>query len=104
MGIGPVRPPSMLYDFLAALFRPVAWWGRLKVEGPELVPEEGPLLVVPNHDSQWDPVLVALAIKPARRLRFLARASLWKVPGLAPILYGLHQIPIRRGEDRKSVV
>jgi len=87
----------VLYDFVCALFRPAAWWGRLKVEGLDLVPTEAPLLVVPNHDSQWDPILAALAIKPKRRLRFLARASLWRIPGLAPILYGLGQIPIRRG-------
>ena len=87
----------MLYDLAAALMRPAAWWGRLRVEGLEQVPAEGPLLVVPNHDSQWDPILVGLAIKPRRRLRFLARASLWRVPLLGPILYGLGQIPIRRG-------
>jgi 1-acyl-sn-glycerol-3-phosphate acyltransferase len=87
----------MLYDFLSSLLRPIALWGRMRVEGLDLVPEEGPLLVVPNHDSQYDPILVALAIKPRRRLRFLARASLWRIPGLGPILYGLHQIPIRRG-------
>lgn len=87
----------MLYDLAAALMRPAAWWGRLRVEGLELVPAEGPLLVVPNHDSQWDPILVGLAIKPRRRLRFLARASLWRIPLLGPILYGLGQIPIRRG-------
>jgi 1-acyl-sn-glycerol-3-phosphate acyltransferase len=87
----------MLYDFVCALLRPTAWWGRLRVEGLDQVPAEGPLLVVPNHDSQWDPILAALAVKPKRRLRFLARASLWRIPGLAPILYGLGQIPIRRG-------
>lgn len=87
----------MLYDLLTALFRPAAWWGRLQVEGLEHVPGEGPLLVVPNHDSQWDPILIALAIKPRRRLRFLARASLWKIPGLGTLLYALGQIPIRRG-------
>jgi 1-acyl-sn-glycerol-3-phosphate acyltransferase len=87
----------VLYDLAAALMRPAAWWGRLRVEGLELVPAEGPLLVVPNHDSQWDPILVGLAIKPRRRLRFLARASLWRIPLLGPILYGLGQIPIRRG-------
>jgi 1-acyl-sn-glycerol-3-phosphate acyltransferase len=87
----------MLYDLLSSLLRPVALWGRMGTDGLELVPEDGPLLLVPNHDSQWDPVLVALAIKPRRRLRFLARASLWRIPGLAPILYGLHQIAIRRG-------
>ena len=87
----------MLYDLVAALLRPAALWGRLRTEGLEHVPAEGPLLVVPNHDSQWDPILVALAIKPRRRLRFLARSSLWRIPGLGPILRGLGQIPIRRG-------
>jgi len=42
----------MLYDLAAALLRPLAWWGRLRVEGLDLVPAAGPLLVVPNHDSQ----------------------------------------------------
>jgi 1-acyl-sn-glycerol-3-phosphate acyltransferase len=87
----------VLYDLIATLLRPVAWWGRLRVEGLELVPGSGPALVVPNHDSQWDPVVVGLALRPRRRLRFLARASLWRIPGLGPLLYGLGQIPIRRG-------
>jgi 1-acyl-sn-glycerol-3-phosphate acyltransferase len=86
-----------LYDLIATLLRPAARWGRLGVDGLASVPEEGPLLVVPNHDSQWDPVLVGLALRPRRRLRFLARASLWKIPGLGPLLHGIGQIPIRRG-------
>jgi 1-acyl-sn-glycerol-3-phosphate acyltransferase len=93
----------MFYDFVAALLRPAVWWGRLRVEGLDRVPSEGPLLVVPNHDSQWDPVLVGLAIK-RRRLRFLARASLWRVPGLGPILYALNQIPVHRGRGDASAL
>ncbi|MDP9227532.1 MAG: 1-acyl-sn-glycerol-3-phosphate acyltransferase [Actinomycetota bacterium] len=87
----------MIYDFVAALMRPLAWWGRLRVEGLDEVSRQGPLLVVPNHDSQFDPILIALAIKPRRRLRFLARASLWRIPGLGALLYGINQIPISRG-------
>jgi 1-acyl-sn-glycerol-3-phosphate acyltransferase len=87
----------VIYDLIATLLRPAAWWGRLRVDGLECVPPEGPLLVVPNHDSQWDPVLVGLALRPRRRLRFLARASLWRIPGLGPLLYAMGQIPIRRG-------
>src|SRR4051794_1660120 len=88
----------MIYDLIATLLRPVAWWGRLRVEGLEAAPADGPLLVVPNHDSQWDPVLAGLALRPRRRLRFLARASLWRIPGLGPLLYAMGQIPVRRGE------
>jgi 1-acyl-sn-glycerol-3-phosphate acyltransferase len=87
----------LIYDLIATLLRPVAWWGRLRVDGLELVSGEGPLLVVPNHDSQWDPVVAGLAMRPGRRLRFLARASLWRIPGLGPLLYAIGQIPIRRG-------
>ena len=54
-----------LYEGIATLLRPVAWWGRLRTEGLEAVPERGPVLVVPNHDSQWDPVLVGLALRRA---------------------------------------
>ncbi|HEY6636618.1 MAG TPA: lysophospholipid acyltransferase family protein [Solirubrobacterales bacterium] len=86
------------YDLIATLLRPVAWWGRLRVEGLDAAPADGPLLVVANHDSQWDPVLVGLALRPRRRLRFLARVSLWRIPGLGPLLDTLGQIPIRRGE------
>jgi 1-acyl-sn-glycerol-3-phosphate acyltransferase len=86
----------VLYRLISALLLPTAWWGRLRVSGLERIPE-GPVLIVPNHDSQWDPVMVALAARPVRQLRFLARASLWKIPGLGPILYRLGQIPIERG-------
>jgi 1-acyl-sn-glycerol-3-phosphate acyltransferase len=87
----------MFYDLIAVVLRPVSWWGRLRVEGLECVPATGPLLVVPNHDSQWDPIIVGLAIKPRRRLRFLAHAGLWRIPGLGIAMNALQQIPIVRG-------
>ena len=88
---------TWFYDLIAALCRPVAWWGRLTVEGLDLVPATGALLVVPNHDSQWDPILAGLAIKPRRRLRFLAHSGLWRIPGLGLALDAMLQIQIVRG-------
>ena len=94
----------MLYKLIARLFLPAAWWGRMSVDGLERVPANGSLLVVPNHDSQWDPVIVAVALRKRRVLRFLARANLWKMFGLAPILNGMRQIPIERGAgDREAL-
>jgi len=87
----------MLYDVIAWLLRPAAWWGRVRVEGLDNVPTAGPLLVVPNHDSQWDPVVIGLSIRPRRRLRYLAQAELWRIPGVGLVLDGMRQIPIKRG-------
>jgi 1-acyl-sn-glycerol-3-phosphate acyltransferase len=90
-------PARILYALVAWLLVPSAWWGRLKVAGADVVPKSGPVLLVPNHDSQWDPIVVALALRKRRQLRYLARANLWKIPGLGPILYAIGQIPIERG-------
>ncbi|MGV1049089.1 MAG: lysophospholipid acyltransferase family protein [Solirubrobacterales bacterium] len=87
-----------------ALNRPVAWWGRLEVEGLEALPPSGPLLVVGNHDSHWDPLMVGVAALKRRQIRALAKSDLWKVRGLAPILDGMGQIPIIRGAGDKQAL
>jgi len=89
--------PSFTYRFAMAVNRPVAAWGRLRVEGLDALPAEGPALVVGNHDSHWDPVMIGIAGVRRRQIRALAKAELWKVRGLGPILRGMGQIPIERG-------
>lgn len=79
--------------------KPVAWWARMRVEGLETVPEQGPLLIVANHDSHWDPVMVGVAALERRQIRALAKSDLWKVRGLGPVLDGMGQIPIERGKS-----
>ena len=76
----------------------IKWWGRMTVSGVEMLPTSGPTLIVGNHDSYWDPVAVGIAGRHRRQIRALAKSSLWDVKPLAPILNGMGQIPIRRGE------
>jgi 1-acyl-sn-glycerol-3-phosphate acyltransferase len=92
------------YRLAMALSRPVARWGRLRVEGLETVPESGPLLIVANHDSHWDPVMVGIATLQRRQIRALAKSDLWKVRGLAPVLNGMGQIPIERGKGDQQAL
>jgi 1-acyl-sn-glycerol-3-phosphate acyltransferase len=75
----------------------VRLWGRLAVEGVEHIPADGPLLIVGNHDSYWDPVVIGIAAIKRRQIRALAKSSLWKVKGLNKVLDGMGQIPILRG-------
>ena len=82
-----------------ALCAPIAsWWGRMSVEGLDALPRSGPVLLAGNHDSQMDPVVVGVAARKHRQVRALAKAGLWDVRGLGPILNGMGQIPILRGE------
>lgn len=75
-----------------------AWWGRMSVEGLEALPRSGPVLLAGNHDSNMDPVAIGVAARKRRQVRALAKAELWDVRGLAPILNGMGQVPILRGE------
>lgn len=92
------------YRLAMTVNKPVAWWGRLQVEGLETVPEHGPLLIVGNHDSHWDPVMVGIAALERRQIRALAKSELWDVRGLGPILNGMGQIPIQRGKSDKDAL
>jgi len=74
----------------------VKWWGRLRVQGAELLDGPGPILMWANHDSQWDPLVIGVAARGVQ-VRALAKASLWKNPVVARVLDGMGQIPIERG-------
>ncbi|HJZ56847.1 MAG TPA: lysophospholipid acyltransferase family protein [Gemmataceae bacterium] len=65
------------------------------------VPKSGPVLLVANHQSMFDPVLVGLASR--RYLSYLARANLFAQPGLAPIIRSLNAIPIDRGFGKEGI-
>jgi 1-acyl-sn-glycerol-3-phosphate acyltransferase len=75
----------------------VVWWGRLQVTGAELVPLEGPLLIVGDHDSYWDTVAAGIAAIERRQIRALAKSSMWSNKLLGAVLTGMGQIPIERG-------
>ena len=88
-----------LYRLLVLLGVPLRWWCRLEVSGRDILPPRGsPLLVVANHDSMLDPLVIAdTLVRAGRPLRFLAMGRLWRWRPLAAVLDAIRQIPIRRG-------
>ncbi|GAB7037692.1 MULTISPECIES: lysophospholipid acyltransferase family protein [Catenuloplanes] len=93
-----VRIPPVYRAVMAAAGPIVRWWGRLEVVGLHLLPAHGATLVAANHDSAWDPVVIAYAARRRRHIQALAKASLWKNPVLRRVLDGMGQIPVRRGQ------
>jgi 1-acyl-sn-glycerol-3-phosphate acyltransferase len=93
-----------MYRVAMAACRPVAAWGRLQVEGVEALPESGPVLVVGNHDSHWDPIMVGISAIRRRQIKALAKSTLWDVRGLGSVLDGMGQIPIVRGAGDKQAL
>lgn len=82
----------------------VRWWGRLEVIGADKLPKSGALLLLCNHDSYWDPVVIGVAGVRRRQIRALAKSELWEKPLLARILNGMGQIPIVRGRSDKAAL
>jgi 1-acyl-sn-glycerol-3-phosphate acyltransferase len=64
----------------------------LRTEGRHNLPRRGPVLVVANHQSVLDPILVGLSTR--RHLRALARKTLYRHALLARVIDGLSAIPI----------
>ena len=67
---------------------------RIRVFGREHVPKNGGVLVVSNHQSHLDPILVGLACD--RRLNYVARDSLFGFAPFAWLMMSLDAIPIDR--------
>jgi 1-acyl-sn-glycerol-3-phosphate acyltransferase len=89
------RSKRLWYGFLQVVCRLLAVaLFRIRVSGREHVPAEGAALVLSNHQSHLDPVLIGLACD--RRLNYLARQSLFRFPPFRWLIQSLDAIPIHR--------
>lgn len=91
----------VLAGALIPLFHVVA---TLKVVGRENIPAQGPFIFAPNHNSDVDPIVTGTAIFESGRVpRFMAKASLFRLPVVGWALKGAGQIPVERGGSRAGV-
>jgi 1-acyl-sn-glycerol-3-phosphate acyltransferase len=92
----------MLYHILRTVGRFIFGLLGLRVEGAEQLPASGPVIVASNHVSNWDPVVVALALN--RPVHFMGKVQLFKYWPLAKLFRSLHAFPVRKDiPDRKSI-
>jgi 1-acyl-sn-glycerol-3-phosphate acyltransferase len=74
------------------------WFRSLEVEGMERFPGVGPVVIVAPHFNGFvDPALLAATLP--RMPRFLGMSTLWKVPGLGPVLTFVGAVPVYRASE-----
>jgi 1-acyl-sn-glycerol-3-phosphate acyltransferase len=93
-----------VYPAAKAVFSPWLRYGlRWTIEGAENIPAQGPTILASNHVSYLDPLTLAwVADRRHRRIRFLAKAELFRNPVLGTLLRAAHQIPVYRGTENSS--
>jgi 1-acyl-sn-glycerol-3-phosphate acyltransferase len=69
---------------------------RIEIKGLDNVPKSEGILVCPNHYTNWDPLLVGITFP--RKVRFLAKHDVFKIPVIGYLLKKAGMIPVKRGE------
>lgn len=68
---------------------------RLKVEGRENIPQEGPVLLCSNHVAMKDPVMLGIVQK--RQVFYMAKEELFHNGFIGGLLRRLGAFPVKRG-------
>ena len=73
-----------------------------RIYGAENVPDSGPLVVVSNHASNFDPPIVSNSVR--RPVAYMAKEELFKIPVFKQVieLYGAY--PVSRGSADRTAI
>jgi len=93
----------VLYTFLKPLVMAFGrLWFHLSSVGADLVPQDGPVLVVSNHSSVLDPPLIGCMLR--RKLDYMAKTELFRIPGFGWLIRRLNAHPVdRSGSDSAAL-
>ena len=69
--------PSIFWPLAAIVIPPVSLLAKITVSGAEKLPRTGAFVLAPNHYSEFDPLIVAVAMNRGRRPeRYTATATI----------------------------
>ncbi|MDZ4823211.1 MAG: 1-acyl-sn-glycerol-3-phosphate acyltransferase [Flavobacteriales bacterium] len=73
---------------------------RIRIQGVEHIPQQGGALIVANHTSYMDFVLLVCGLP--RPVRFIMNAHTFRKPMLNALLRGLHCVPVETGMGKQG--
>ena len=99
------EPPlfRVVAAFIKGVMRIFGW--RIRIFGIEHIPTDGPVVIVANHPSYIDPLLVGLAVnRRGRMVRYLAKRELFDHWLTGPVMRGAEQILVDRKGDASAAL
>jgi len=98
-----VKLDALYYNICRAFFWLAAHLtSRYTVRGLEHVPETGPLLIVANHLSWFDPMLLGVILQ--RRAWFFTKSEIFNWPLIGWICRATGQISVHRGASDRAAL
>ena len=92
--------PEFLLRFLAWVL--VSVFYRIRPTGLDNIPDEGPVIVVCNHVSYMDPILLAAAVR--RPMRFVMWYKIFDIPFLNFFFRNMKAIPIAGAREDQQIM
>jgi len=89
---------SAVWYTLAGLVLPVMnMAAKYEIRDGHKLPKTGAFILAPNHYTEIDPIVMGIVMWKLNRMpRFLAKASLFKIPILGALMRASGQIPVER--------
>jgi 1-acyl-sn-glycerol-3-phosphate acyltransferase len=75
---------------------------KIEVTGAERIPATGPVILTANHESIWDPFILAVATP--REIHYMAKAELFRSRPLAAAMRALNAFPVERGGGDQAAI
>lgn len=93
--MGPDRTYRFAVRTFGTLFRVMGY--RFDVRGIEHIPATGPGVIAANHIGFLDFTFIGYAARPrGRRIRFMAKRSVFALPIVGWLMHAMHHIPVDR--------
>lgn len=95
--------PSLFWPLAAIVVPLISLLAKIRITGGEKLPRDGAFVLAPNHYSEFDPLIVAVAVwRTGRAPRFMAKESLFRVPVLGWVLRHTGMIPVARSSSASA--
>lgn len=75
---------------------------RLEARGISNIPSTGPVILCSNHKSLLDPITMGAWVP--RKVHYMAKAELFTVPLLGPLIKSIGAFPVKRGGVSKEAI